>query len=283
MGFPKDQFWVLYFSFYIHLKEAFKKQFIQMKAEVNALYNVIRIKDETIGKLQEEVGELKQSVNFLTDETSVIRGELKSNKIQIESYNKKHEEVVSKTVDLEDCSCRNNLVFFNIPEVVDENSNRNENCEEKIINLIEEKQFFSSDYEIFIDRAHRLGPKNKQANSRPRPIIVRFSFYKDKQRIIQNTKKLKGTKIGVSEDFSKTTLEEHRHLVKHAKDAKEFKFEDPKKGILHFKTTYKRVVVIYTTDKTNPNATTFTKSFTLPYILQNPHWYIPQERPSTRM
>ena len=124
------------------------KQILQMKAEfdgkIDALYNVIRIKDETIGKLQQEMGEVKSSCDFLSEETTEIRGQIKSNEAILNSHAKKHDEVVSKTVDWEDHSRRNNLLFFNIPEVTDENNTR-ENCEEKITNLLEEKEFFDRD------------------------------------------------------------------------------------------------------------------------------------------
>ena len=267
------------------MNEKLDKEVLQLKAEMNGkvdtLYNVIKMKEEIIGKLQQEIGELKSSYDFLSDETSKIRGQIKTNETLLNSHAKKHEEVINKTVDLEDRSRRNNVVFFNIPEVTEENVR--ENCEEKITKILEEKQFFNSDYEAFIDRAHRIGPKRNQSNERPRPIIVRFTYFKDKQHVIQNGKKLKGTRIGVSEDFSKHTLEEHKHLIRHAKEAKDVKFVDPKKAILNFKVTYKRVLITYTTDKTNTMARTFTKSFSLPQILENSRWYIPEDRPSARM
>ena len=78
-------------------------------------------------------------------------------------------------------------------------------------------------------------------------------------------------------------LEEHKHLLRHAKEAKEFKFVDPKKAIVNFKVTYRRVLVTYMTDKASTMAKTFTKSFSLSQIVENPYWYIPQERPGTRM
>ena len=285
------------------LKAAFEQQIILLKGEINGLYNVVQLKDKTIGKLQEELGEVKNNCsfltntigklqaelgevknacNFLTEETTDLRSQIKINEGNLTSHNKKQNEVISKTVDLEDRSRRNNLLFFNIPEASKDGRSDNENCEEKIIHILEEKQFFSSDYEIYIDRAHRLGPKRNHETDRPRPIIVRFSYYKDKQKIITNGKKLKGTGIGVSEDFSKATVEEHKHLRRHAYEAKVTKFVDPKKAILNFRVTYRRVVLTYTTDKNNTNAMTFTKSFTLQYIQENPYWYIPQDRPDTR-
>ena len=38
-------------------------------------------------------------------------------------------------------------------------------------------------------------------------MLVQFSFYKDKENIIRNCKKLKGTKISIFEDFSREAMQ----------------------------------------------------------------------------
>ena len=89
----------------LKLKADFEKKNIEMKSEfdgkVEALYNVVKIKEETIGKLQCEIGQLQQSVNFLTNETSIQSGQINQNKIVTESLAKKTETVQEKTIDLE--------------------------------------------------------------------------------------------------------------------------------------------------------------------------------------
>ena len=64
---------------------------------------------------------------------------------------------------------------------------------------------FSGDY--VIERVHRLGPKKPGNEDKPRPIICRFSSYKDKEHVLKHSFKLKGTRFGISEDFSKATLQ----------------------------------------------------------------------------
>ena len=262
------------------LQQDFNQQIALVKAEfggqIKMLENILKMKDEIIGNLQTEVGELRQTCNFLTNETHELNGKIKVNEVSIESNVKKTVEVAEKTVDLEDRSRRSNLVFYNIKES-NENATGREYCESKIISLLESKCFFHQDYRINIDRAHRLGKKRSEPNARPRPIIVKFTYFKDKQDIIMNAHKLKGTLVGVSEDYAKATLEVHKKLVQHAKDAKETKFSDPVKAIVNFKVTYRRVLVTYTTCKTDPHARKFTKSFSLQNILDNSKWYIPQD------
>ena len=178
----------------LKLKADFEKKNIEMKSEfdgkVEALYNVVKIKEETIGKLQCEIGQLQQSVNFLTNETSIQSGQINQNKIVTESLAKKTETVQEKTIDLEDQSRRNNLVFYNIPEV-DTRPNEHEDCEKLIRKVLGDREFFP--YEVYIERAHRLGRRKAETASQPRPIIVCFSYFKEKQHIIMNGRRFRGT------------------------------------------------------------------------------------------
>ena len=249
----------------------------ELKATVDTFTNVIKTKDETIGNLQKEIGELKKSYDFLSDETSVLKGEIKLNETKIQQNKKRNEEISEKNVDLEDRSRRNNLVFFNFAEA-SKNQTEKENCEKIVTDLLESRHFFDSDYQIYIDRAHRLGKRNLEDN-RPRPIIVRFTYFKDKQHIIMNRGKLKGLDIRVSEDFSKTTVQIHKQLGVHALNAKSI-YDDQYKAIIRYTIQYRRVVLTYTTDKKNENARTFTRSFSLKHIEDNKKWYIPPDKPS---
>ena len=99
----------------------------------------------------------------------------------------------------------------------------------------------------------------------------------NKQHIIMNGRRFRGTNIGVSKDYSKQTLEVHRQLKNQAWEAKEIKFSDPVKSIKHYKITYRRAVLTYSTDKSNPAAKTFTRSFSLEDMSKNSQWYIPRD------
>ena len=151
-----------------------------------------------------------------------------------------------------------------------------ENCEAKVIELLESKNFVDNDYIVYIDRAHRLGRKT---SDKPRPIIVRFTYFKDKQAILKNGWKLKGCNINMSEDFSKATIEVHKQLRNAAKAAKE-SFSHQSLGILNYKVTYRRVILTYTTNKTYKEANTFNRSFSLENVKGDVNWYIPKDRKS---
>ena len=267
------------------LKKHFDNQFsllrAECKAQADAFQKAIQNKDNLIEKLLKEIGELKATVSVLTEETTVLNGKIQANELQINSNAKSHNELLNKATDLEDRSRRNNVIFYNIPEHTTENNDK-EDCEKVVVKLLKDKQFFRADYHIYIDRAHRLG--HFDANRpRPRPIIVRFSFFKDKQSVISNGRLLKNSNENISEDYSKITLEEHKQLRNHGKMAKEKMFvqENENTAIVYYKVTYKRLVLTYTTNRHNQDAQKFTKSFSLNYINGNRHWYLPAKRNST--
>ena len=117
-------------------------------------------------------------------------------------------------VELEDRSRRHNLRIDGIKEEPNETW---EACEKKIQDIIADKMGIESDVEI--DRCHRIGPrktKTGQNRDRPRTVVCRLNRFKDKQRILNNAKKLKNTGIYIYEDFSKDTMELRKSLWEQA-------------------------------------------------------------------
>ena len=214
----------------------------------------------------------------MTEETAVLGGRIKGAEISIGTANKNHDYIVNKTADLEDRSRRNNVIFYNIPEPTSE-SKDSEDCDAIIMNLLKSRGFFENDYTLEIDRAHRLGRK-KPDSDRPRPIIVRFSFYKDKDHIIKNGKLLKNCEVNASEDFSKLTQDIHKQLRHHAKEAKVIMENDNELSvnIVNYKITYRRVVVTYKTKNSSVSSPTFTRIYSLQFINSNAKWFVPPPR-----
>lgn len=58
----------------------------------------------------------------------------------------------------------------------------------------------------------------KLKDDKPRPIIVKFALFKDKQRVLSAASKLKGTKISVSEDYSRHIRQEREKLIAFARE-----------------------------------------------------------------
>ena len=260
------------------LEEKFKTLEISSNSKLDALYKVLEQKDEVIGKLNVQIGELKQSCDYLTKETSDIKQchdeTTKMLQSKIDATSKFACDIKAKTVDLEDRSRRNNLVFYNFEESEGETP---ENCEQHIINLVNKLKILPDGEELWIERAHRLGKKTPQCKDKPRPIIAKFTYYKHKNEIIKNGWKFKSVIVNVSEDYSRETLNEHRLLRDYGKKAAEV-FSDPVKALLYFKVAYRRLVVTYSSNKKQNDAKKFVKTFTLNYIRENPYWFKPQNQ-----
>ena len=95
---------------------------------------------------------------------------------------------------IEGQSRRNNVIIDGIKESEGEKWS---DSEDKVRKLLSEK--LQLDYhKLEVERAHRTG---KPSNTRPRPIVVKFLRYKDKQEVLSKAKALKGTNIYINEDF----------------------------------------------------------------------------------
>ena len=120
--------------------------------------------------------------------------------------------MTNKLIELEDRSQRNNIRIDGIEEKQYETWDR---CEEKVQKVTKDK--LSIEDEVEIDHCHwmKKGGKdrsNNERNSRPRTIICRLLRFKDKQTIIQSSKKLKNTGIFIYENFCKDTMDLRKQL-----------------------------------------------------------------------
>ena len=63
---------------------------------------------------------------------------------------------------------------------------------------------------IHFERVHRIA--SRKPSSKSRPIIAKFSFYQDKEFVWSFVKNLKGSAIGIANDFPKEIDEIHQKL-----------------------------------------------------------------------
>lgn len=106
---------------------------------------------------------------------------------------------------------RCNLLFFGIS---DEDKESWATTEGKVIALCTDKLETTTTSSQF-ERVHRLG---KFASNKCRPIIAKFTFFKDKQEILTRAHKLKNSGISIREDFSLATRQARRKLLQFARE-----------------------------------------------------------------
>ena len=114
--------------------------------------------------------------------------------------------------NLEGHSRRSNVIFYGIPEEDEESW---ETSETKVLDLTKSTMEIAED--IRFDRVHRLGRRKQNS---PRPIIAKLTYFKDKQKIFQKAGKLKGSRVSVSEDYTKSVRVSRQKLVPHLKAAR---------------------------------------------------------------
>ena len=131
---------------------------------------------------------------------------------KLEEENRKLRDQINQ---LENQSRRENLVFHGITESSDSDAETWRDCEEKVQKVIKEKLIIDpigTEGGVEIERAHRLPkPRMQRRDGRaeslqevPRPIIVKFSKFKQREKVKDAAfKNLKpGSVIRVKEDFS---------------------------------------------------------------------------------
>ena len=114
--------------------------------------------------------------------------------------------LTDKLVDLESYGRRSNLIFYGVSE------SKPENCEEKVKFILRDQLQLDGDFikNIKFERVHRLG-KPRPDGSKPRPIIAKFNWFKDREAVWNERRKLKGTLFRMSEDFPQEIIQKLYH------------------------------------------------------------------------
>ena len=131
----------------------------------------------------------------------------------IQSNLKKIKLLEYKSIDIEARSRRRNLIFRGI-----DGDEPNENCFEKVRDIIFNKLCIEDD--MYLERAHRLGPSNIGHRNRPRPIIVAFRDYYDTELILEKAFRLKGSNYAVSRDYPQEISSARKSLWGQFKEAR---------------------------------------------------------------
>ncbi|XP_040062185.1 uncharacterized protein LOC120837076 [Ixodes scapularis] len=179
----------------------------KLLAEVQDLKTQLLTTDKAISDLSGRMTALENHYQNLAP----VRTELENVKIETAQTARLVCGLEARFDDAENHSRRNNLIFYGIPNSTGpETFAQSEqlvirHCRDHLNITIDPKE---------IERAHRLG---HHTSDRPRPVIVKFTFYKTKDTILSNGRKFKGTSFSVGEDFSRPVQNARKHLLAFAK------------------------------------------------------------------
>jgi hypothetical protein len=180
--------------------------------------------EKRIKAVEQDVKDLKTSLEYAHLEVVDIKKEFEENKevilevqTKIQNLEETNRKLQDNIIDLKARSMRDNLLFFNISE------DENENMTETIHDILENQMGFEdAKNRVKIDRSHRLGKPTHPSirRTKPRPIVAKFNFFQDREFIRKNARKLKGTRIGISEQFPEEIEAIRRYLYPEMKKAK---------------------------------------------------------------
>lgn len=164
-----------------------------------------------------ELESLKNSLEYTQKDTHEIQKQLAESKSDLadlhaiaETHKSQIKQLFDQTDYLENQSRRNNLRIDGIKENPMETWSQ---TEAKVRDLI--KTSLSLDpTKIEIERAHRTGRSQDTENQgqRPRTVVVKFMRFKDREDIRNSSKKLKGSGVFISEDFSTRVIQARKEL-----------------------------------------------------------------------
>ena len=173
------------------------KNFEKSIADVIAANN--KITNDRIEKLTKHISDLQYSLEFVQEETKN-----KIAKIE-ETMMMERDFVREKLRDFEDRSRRNNLRIDGLNESEKETW---EDTEEKVQQIF--RNNLGLEATLPIERAHRTGKVTEKKKSRT--VVLKMLSYKDRNLVLKNAHKLKGTDIYINEDYSYETTEIRRKL-----------------------------------------------------------------------
>lgn len=129
----------------------------------------------------DEIGRLTEVVNTLEDQVAELQDQLEH-----------------RTDDLEQYQRRNNIRIFGIQE------KKGEDTDKLVLRVVNEQLGVELPLQS-IDRSHRVGRPPKpgpDGEVRHRAIIVRFTSYRDRRRVFEAKKALKGSGVAIREDLT---------------------------------------------------------------------------------
>ena len=197
------------------VKQMLNQQREDFSAMVTAMMNSF---NERYDQLRVTVTEIRVSLEYSQQEIANMKDTLQIQGKDHQTSDVKIDKVQQNLTELENCvdylenqSRRNNVIFEGIEESDKESWH---DSERKVMDVIKETMELE---DLTIERAHRVG----RARSRARPVVVKFLSYKDRELVMRNGRKLKGTSITVRDDVSNKVLSKRKELMPRLREARE--------------------------------------------------------------
>ena len=167
---------------------------------------------------QKDTKEFKQSLEFSQkdiDELKPCKTKLAEIEDDIEDIYDSIDYHMDKLEYLENQSRRNNI---RIDGILEEENESRDTTEEKVKKFLAEK--LNPEEALHVERAHLVGRVVSGSRRRPRTIVCKLRDFKQKEKILKMTRRIKPVGLYLNEDLAKETLdkrEEQRPKLEEAK------------------------------------------------------------------
>lgn len=206
----------------------------EILSRLSGLDNKIEILDKKITIIDANHAKISRE---LKEELATFKSEMKSVKDDLVS---RCSETEQKCKLLEDqilyhevYQRRENLRIFGIKE------DKDEDVERKVKYFMDKELDLYEVDQIEFQRVHRVGQIRGDS---PRPIIIRFLRYPDRERVFNSAKKLKGTNFYIKPDLPREIVNRRKkqqyRLVNARKEGKRAFFSRPEPDKLYIDGTY---------------------------------------------
>jgi len=174
------------------------------------LNTIIEFTKTMFSTLREEIAELRSENSEIKKSLELTQAELAESKLKLvterDTFSPSSCAEVSDLSErvriIEDYNRRKNLIVDGLPEAKSENS---EILQKKITSTFEDKFEISPS----IASVHRLGSRINPSKG-PRPVIVKFNDFEQRQTCFRSSPKLKGTNLYLRGDVCQATLDIRR-------------------------------------------------------------------------
>ena len=191
------------------------------------LFGEIESLKTRLTNLEDENKQLKEAANLTEQDITGLKttqvymaANMDKNAEDFRSLEKEVLMLKRRNIRLEAYTRGESIKIFNMKE---DEAALDVSTESLVRDMLRDKMKIPEDVEsIRFKRVHRIA--SRKPSSKPKLIIAKFSFYQDKEFVWSFVKNLKGSAIGIANDFPKEIDEIHQKLypvLKMAKQAKQ--------------------------------------------------------------